>query len=92
MGSSSMKLVVALILSLLLLGAFSAEAAGRINGGEAAAALAAIMPEKTQVTCVHPNEKCPSAAKDCNSCCISLGWVPLGAGRIFDLCCCVSNI
>ncbi|MCL7037930.1 hypothetical protein MKW94_029601 [Papaver nudicaule] len=36
MASSSMKLVVALILSLLLLNGFSAEAAGRIYDGVAA--------------------------------------------------------
>ncbi|MCL7051046.1 hypothetical protein MKW94_000231 [Papaver nudicaule] len=63
MGSSSMKLVAAMILSLLLVGAFSAEAAGRIN---AAAALAAITPQKALVDCVRINLKCPGA-KDCDS-------------------------
>ncbi|KAI3930496.1 hypothetical protein MKW98_022145 [Papaver atlanticum] len=61
MGSSSMKIVMALALCLLLLGGFSAEAAGRIN------------------------DKCPGA-KDCNSCCISLGYNP---GRVVThRCCC----
>ncbi|RZC85017.1 hypothetical protein C5167_047804 [Papaver somniferum] len=77
MGSSSMKIVMALALCLLLLGGFSAEAAGRINDGAAAAATTAIQ-------CVSP-ASCPGA-KDCNSCCISLGYNP--GGVVTHRCCC----
>ncbi|KAI3996115.1 hypothetical protein MKX01_018184 [Papaver californicum] len=86
MGSSSMKIVMALALCLLLLGGFSAEAAGRINDGAAAAAATAITTEGVRAICVHPEEKCPGN-KDCNSCCTSLGYIP---GReLAGLCCCV---
>ncbi|KAI3975191.1 hypothetical protein MKX01_020592 [Papaver californicum] len=81
MCSSSMKIVMALALCLLLLGGFSAEAAGRIN-----AAATTITTEGVRVFCVHPEEKCPGI-KDCNSCCTSLGYI---LGKEFArLCCCV---
>ncbi|KAI3897492.1 hypothetical protein MKW92_032840 [Papaver armeniacum] len=75
-SSSSMKIVMALIFSLLLLGRFSAEAAGRINDGAAA----------TKDVCFNIGEKCPSG-QDCDICCksslgYSSGWALLG------ICCC----
>ncbi|KAI3848677.1 hypothetical protein MKX03_024490 [Papaver bracteatum] len=86
MSSSSMKIVMALALCLVLLGSFSAEAAGRIND-VAAAATAGTNAGSLRIVCVHPEEKCPSTKKDdCTTCCTSLGYFP---GRsVFGLCCC----
>ncbi|KAI3930505.1 hypothetical protein MKW98_022154 [Papaver atlanticum] len=85
MGSSSMKLVMALALCLLLLGGFSAEAAGRINNDVAAAI--GTNAGSLRIVCVHPEEKCPSTKKDdCTTCCTSIGYF---TGRaVFGLCCC----
>ncbi|KAI3901323.1 hypothetical protein MKW92_007706 [Papaver armeniacum] len=78
-SSSSMKIVMALIFSLLLLGHFSAEAAGRINDAAA-----------TPTVCFQQEERCPSG-QDCNSCCKS----PLGYSRggvmLLGSCCCIEN-
>ncbi|KAI3848666.1 hypothetical protein MKX03_014829 [Papaver bracteatum] len=84
MSSSSMKIVMALALCLLLLGGFSAEAAGRINDGEAAATTP-IQIQESRGACFGPAQ-CPAGTKDCNSCCISLGYNP---GRVVThKCCC----
>ncbi|KAI3945127.1 hypothetical protein MKW92_007707 [Papaver armeniacum] len=82
MGSSSMKIVMALALFLVLLGGFSAEAAGRINDVTTAIGTTA---GNLKIFCVHPEEKC-SGNKDCTVCCTSLGYWP---GReVLGLCCC----
>ncbi|KAI3930507.1 hypothetical protein MKW98_022156 [Papaver atlanticum] len=81
MGSSSMKLVVALILSLLILGGFSAEAAGRIN-----AATLAVTADKER-RCVYQHKRCEST-QECDSRCKSLGY-PRGVCFIaVEYCCC----
>ncbi|RZC85006.1 hypothetical protein C5167_047791 [Papaver somniferum] len=86
MGSSSMKLVVvALILSLLLLGGFLAEAAGRINDDAAAATLAVTADKERR--CVYQDKRCEST-QECDSRCKSLGY-PRGVCFIaVEYCCC----
>ncbi|KAI3868595.1 hypothetical protein MKW92_045872 [Papaver armeniacum] len=77
MGSSPMKIVMALALCLLLLGGFSAEAAGRINDGTT----------KTRNTWyLHCQPILPQSAKDCDSCCRYLGLNP--SREVTHLCCC----
>ncbi|MCL7033375.1 hypothetical protein MKW94_026175 [Papaver nudicaule] len=63
-----MKLAVALILSLLLIGTFSAEAAGRINA-------AAVTPQKVQGSCDYEHVCSGSSADDeCKGGCIAKGY------------------
>ncbi|MCL7040928.1 hypothetical protein MKW94_027818 [Papaver nudicaule] len=81
MGSSSMKLVVALIFSLLLLSGFSAEAARKIN-----AEPTAITTEALHITCFLQTEEVCPGAKDCDSCCKSLGHI--NGRNLIDFCCC----
>ncbi|KAI3854390.1 hypothetical protein MKX03_005510 [Papaver bracteatum] len=83
MGISSTKLAVVLILSLLLIGCFYAEAAGRINDGAAGT-------EGIEGTCetVH---HC-SSDDECNSRCTPLGY-PRGicVKPIGSFCCCIRD-
>ncbi|KAI3848680.1 hypothetical protein MKX03_024493 [Papaver bracteatum] len=81
MGSnSSMKMVMALIFSLLLLGCFSAEAVGRINNNAAT----------TTTDCFQQQERCPSG-QDCNSCCKSSLGYTRGGVMLLGSCCCIKN-
>ncbi|KAI3930497.1 hypothetical protein MKW98_022146 [Papaver atlanticum] len=82
MSSSSMKIVMALALCLLLLGGFSAEAAGRINERQQ------YQQKKIKGSCFRQADRCPSA-KDCNSCCTSLGYNP--GTTLLNLCCCLEK-
>ncbi|KAI3944695.1 hypothetical protein MKW98_021153 [Papaver atlanticum] len=83
MGISSMKLAVVLILSLMLIGGFYAEAAGRINDRAAGT-------EGIEGKC--ETEHNYSSDDECNSCCSPLGY-PRGicVKPIGSFCCCIRN-
>ncbi|MCL7021576.1 hypothetical protein MKW94_028063 [Papaver nudicaule] len=86
MDRFSMKLVMTIILSLLLLGGFSVEVAGRIN---AAATIEEIILSK-KVHCDYQDYRCKSTP-ECNSRCVSKGY-PKGVCILaVEYCCCVKK-